>query len=143
ARAENIGGDPRSMKILFCKNSFAGPMSGADEIAATYALELKVAGHSTSVLLVHHPGKKDPLTARLRAAEVPLHTLASTAFSASLAAGRKLAIRAMRACSPANQLIRSNSRKLVYDLLQRYHGQCCEYLRLNPPDVIHVMTPDP
>ena len=65
-------------------------MSGADEIAATYALELKVAGHSTSVLLVHHPGKKDPLTARLRAAEVPLHTLASTAFSASLAAGRKL-----------------------------------------------------
>ena len=131
------------MKILFCKNSFAGPMSGADEIAVTYALELKAAGHSTSILLVHTPSKSDPLAARLRAAEVPLNTLASTAFSASLAAGRKLAIRAMRACSPASGLIRSNSRKLVFDLLQRYHGACCEYLRRNRPDLIHVMTPDP
>ena len=71
------------MKILFCKNSFSGPMSGADEIAVTYALELKAAGHATSVLLVHTPSKSDPLAARLRAAEVPLNTLASTAFSAS------------------------------------------------------------
>ncbi len=131
------------MNILFCKNSFAGPMSGADEIAVTYAVELKAAGHTTSILLVHTPAKNDPLVARLRAAEVPLNTLASTAFSASLAAGRKLAIRAMRACSPASGLIRSNSRKLVFDLLQRYHGACCEYLRRNRPDVIHVMTPDP
>src|SRR2546425_7998749 len=131
------------MKILFCKNSFAGPMSGADEIAVTYALELKAVGHATSILLVHTPSKSDRLAARLRAAEVPLNTLASTAFSASLAAGRKLAIRAMRACSPASGLIRSNSRKLVFDLLQRYHGACCEYLRRNQPDLIHVMTPDP
>src|SRR3989442_1765211 len=131
------------MKILFCKNSFAGPMSGADEIAVTYALELKAVGHATSILLVHTPSKSDRLAARLRAAEVPLNTLASTAFSASLAAGRKLAIRAMRACSPASGLIRSNSRRLVFDLLQRYHGACCEYLRRNQPDLIHVMTPDP
>ena len=131
------------MKILFCKNSFAGPMSGADEIAVTYALELKAAGHTTSILLVHTPAKNDPLVARLRAAEVPLNTLASTTFSASLAAGRKLALRAMRACSPASSLIRTNSRKLVFDLLQRYHGACCEYLRRNRPDLIHVMTPDP
>src|SRR3989441_1926808 len=131
------------MKILFCKNSFSGPMSGADEIAVTYAVELKAAGHATGMLLVHPPASGDPLAARLRAAEVPLTTLASPAFSASLAAGRKLAIRAMRAYSPASQLIRSNSRKLVFDLLQRYHGACCEYLRRNRPDLIHVMTPDP
>ncbi len=118
-------------------------MSGADEIVVTYATHLKAAGHSTSVLLVHRPAKSDPFVARLRAAEVPLSTLASTAFSASLAAGRKLAIRAMRACSPASGLIRSNSRKLVFDLLRRYHGACCEYLRRNQPDLIHVMTPDP
>jgi len=118
-------------------------MSGADEIAVTYALELKAAGHSTSVLLVHHPAKTDPFTSRLRAAEVPLNTLASTTFSASLAVGRRLAIRAMRLCSPANGLIRTNSRKLVFDLLQRYHGACCEYLRFHSPDLIHVMTPDP
>jgi glycosyltransferase involved in cell wall biosynthesis len=131
------------MKILFCKNSFAGPLSGADEIAVNYALELKAAGYSTSVLLVHPPANGDTFAARLRAAGVPLDTLASTTFSASLAAGRKLAIRAMRAYAPASTLIRSNSRKLVFDLLQRYHGACCKYLRRAQPDVIHVMTPDP
>lgn len=131
------------MKILFCKNSFAGPLSGADEIAVNYALELKAAGYSTSVLLVHPPANSDTFAARLRAADVPLDTLASTTFSASLAAGRKLAIRAMRAFAPASTLIRSNSRKLVFDLLQRYHGACCKYLSRVKPDVIHVMTPDP
>jgi len=52
------------MKILFCKNNFAGPISGADEIAVTYALELKEAGHSTSMLLVHPPAKSDTLAVR-------------------------------------------------------------------------------
>jgi glycosyltransferase involved in cell wall biosynthesis len=132
-----------SMKVLFCKNSFAGPLSGADEIVVTYARELKAAGYSTKVLLVHRPAKGDPFAARLRAAEIQLDALASTTFSASLAAGRKLAIRAMRAFSPASNLIRSNSRKLVFDLLERYHDACCDYLRRNQPDVIHVLTPDP
>ena len=131
------------MKILFSKSSFAGPISGADEIAITYAVELKAAGHSTGVLLVHPPSGGDPFAARLRAAEVPFAALASPAFSTSLAAGRKLAIRAMRTFSPARQLIRSRSRRLVFDLLQRYHDICCEYLRRNRPDVLHVMTPDP
>src|SRR5436190_7989353 len=114
------------MNILFSKNSFAGPISGADEIAVTYAVELKAAGHSTGVLLVHSPSFGDPLAARLRAAEVPLAALASPGFSTSLAAGRKLAIRAMRAYSPASQLIRTKSWKLIYDVLQRYHDACCE-----------------
>jgi glycosyltransferase involved in cell wall biosynthesis len=131
------------MKILFCKNNILGPMSGADEIAVTYAIELKAAGHSTGMLLVHAPASGDPLAARLRAAEVPLSTLASPAFSSSLAVGRKLAICAMRACSPASELIRTKSRKLVFDLLQRYHNTCCDYLTRNRPDVLHVMTPDP
>ena len=131
------------MKVLFCKNSLAGPLSGADEIVVNYALELRAAGHSTSVLLVHPPANNDPFATRLRAAEVPINTLASTTFSASLAAGRKLAIRAMRSCAPASALIRSNSRKVVFDLVQRYHGACCEYLKLSRPDVIHVLTPDP
>src|SRR3954462_851250 len=131
------------MKIIFCKNSFAGPISGADEIAVSYAIEMKAAGHVTSILLVHPPANNDPLAERLRAAGVPVATLASNAFSASLAAGRKLAIRAMRAWSPATNLIRSNSRRIVFDLLQRYHDSCCEYLIKNRPDVLHVMTPDP
>ena len=131
------------MKVLFGKNSFAGPISGADEIAVMYAVELKAAGHSTGMLLVHPPAGDDPLVARLRDAGVPLDSLASPAFSTSLAAGRRLAIGAMRAFSPASRLIRSNSRKIVFDLLQRYHDACREYLTRTRPDVLHVLTPDP
>jgi glycosyltransferase involved in cell wall biosynthesis len=131
------------MKILFCKNSFAGPISGADEIAVSYALELKAAGHSPSILLVNPPSTNDPLAARLRAANVPLNTLASRPFSLSIASARRFAIRAMRTFSPARNFIRSNSRKIVFDLLQRYQRACCVYLNENRPDVIHVLTPDP
>lgn len=131
------------MKIVYCKTAFAGPISGADEIAVMYAVELKRAGHSTAVLLVHPPAANDSLAVRLRDANVPLTALASPAFTASLAAGRKLAIRAMRAFSPTSQLIRSKSRNVVFDLMQRYHGRCCEYLKREAPDVVHVLTPDP
>jgi glycosyltransferase involved in cell wall biosynthesis len=131
------------MKILFCKNNFVGPISGADEIAVTYASELKGAGHNTSILLVHAPSKRDPLALRLREAGIPLNTLASPAFSASLETARKLAIRAMHTFSPASGLIRSNSRKIVSDLLQRYHNACCKYLELHRPDLVHVLTPGP
>ena len=131
------------MKIVYCKTAFAGPISGADEIAVMYAVELKNAGHSTSVLLVHPPAANDSLARRLREANVPLTTLASPAFTASLAAGRKLALRAMRTFSPASGLIRSKSRRVVFDLMQRYHERCCEYLKREKPDVVHVLTPDP
>lgn len=131
------------MKIVYCKTAFAGPISGADEIAVMYAVELKNSGHSTAVLLVHPPAANDSLAARLREANVPLTTLASPAFTASLAAGRRLALRAMRTFSPAGHLIRSKSRRVVFDLMQRYHDRCCEYLRREKPDVVHVLTPDP
>jgi hypothetical protein len=131
------------MKILFCKNSFAGPISGADEVAVTYAIELKAAGHEASLLLVQPPSQSEPLVARLRAADVRLDTLASTAFSSSLATARRILIRAMRTFSPARELILSNSRKVVFNLMQQYHESCCEYLRRTRPDVVHVLTPDP
>ncbi|HET6976110.1 MAG TPA: glycosyltransferase family 4 protein [Pyrinomonadaceae bacterium] len=131
------------LKVLLCKNGFAGPLSGADEIVVNYAVELKAAGHSPGVLLVHCPAHDDPFAARLAAAGVSLQTLASPTFTSSLATARKLAIRAMRTFTPARNLIRSNSRKVVFDLLQRYHGACCEFLRHTRPDIIHVLTPDP
>ena len=131
------------MNILYCKNNFAGPISGADEIVLTYSIALRAAGHHTSILLVQPPAKNDPLAARLRAADVPLDTLASPAFSTSLATARRFAIRAMRTFAPVSGLILSNSRKVVFNLLQQYHVACCEYLKRNRPDVIHVLTPDP
>jgi glycosyltransferase involved in cell wall biosynthesis len=131
------------MKILLCKNSFAGPISGADEIAVNYAAELKAAGHEASVLLVQPPASGDPLAARLGAAGVRLSSLASPRFTASLAAGRRLALTAMRAFSPARRVLRSNSRRLVHDLLQRFHDAFREHLARERPDVVHVITPDP
>jgi glycosyltransferase involved in cell wall biosynthesis len=131
------------MKILYCKNSFAGPISGADEIAVTYAIELKAAGHATSLLLVQPPSRSEPLVARLQAADIRLDSLTSTAFSTSLATARRILIRAMRTFSPAGDLILRNSRKVVFNLLQQYHDACCEYLKRTQPDVVHVLTPDP
>lgn len=131
------------MKILFCKNTFAGPISGADEIAVSYAIELKKAGNSVSVLLVQAPVPGDSQAARLKDAGVPLSSLASTAFSRSLVLGREVATTLMRTFPPMRRLIRSNSRRLVFHLLQRYHAACCEYLTHHRPDVVHVMTPDP
>jgi len=131
------------MKLLYGKNNFAGPISGADELVVTYATELKRAGHDTSVLLIQPPLNRDPLVARLRNAHVPFDTLASTAFSTSLAAARRLAIRAMRTFTPASNAILSNSRKVVFNLLQQYHDACCGYLERTKPDIMHVLTPDP
>jgi glycosyltransferase involved in cell wall biosynthesis len=131
------------MKIVFCKTGFAGPISGADEIAVMYALELKRAGHSTALMLVHPPAQDDSLAVRLREANVPLTALASPAFSASLATARKFAIRAMRFFKPASKLILQRSRNVVFDLMQRYEDACCEYLSRERPDVVHVLTPDP
>ena len=129
------------MKILFCKTGFAGPISGADEIAVMYALELQRSGHSAIVLLVHPPAEDDILAVRLREANVPLAALASPTFSASVATARKLAIRVMRAFKPASQLI-LKSRELMFDVMERYHEACCAYLSREQPDVVHVLTPD-
>lgn len=130
------------MNILLAKNSFAGPISGADEIAVNYAVQLKAAGHGAAVLLVQPPAPGDPLAARLEAAGVELSSLASPRFTASLAAGRRLALAAMRAFSPAQKVLRSNSRRLVHDLLQRFHDDFREHLARRRPDVVHVITPD-
>jgi len=129
------------MKILFCKTGFAGPISGADEIAVMYALELQRAGHASAVLLVHPPADDDTLAVRLREANVPLTALASPTFSTSMATARKLAIAVMRAFKPASQLI-LKSRELMFDVMERYHEACCAYLSRERPDVVHVLTPD-
>jgi glycosyltransferase involved in cell wall biosynthesis len=131
------------MKIFFAKSSFAGPISGADEIAVNYAIELKAAGYETGVLLVHPPFDSEHLVARLRAADVPIDTLASSAFRNSLASGRRIVRRTMKTFSPARDLILSKSRQVVFTLFQQYYSSVCDYLKKNRPDVLHVLTPDP
>jgi len=129
------------MKIVFCKTGFAGPISGADEIAVMYALELHRAGHETALLLVHPPANDDSLAIRLRESGVPLTALASPTFSNSLATARKLAIRAMRTFKPASKFI-LRSRSLMFDVMERFQDACCAYFARERPDVVHVLTPD-
>ncbi len=131
------------MKILFSKSTLAGPISGADEIVTRYAIELKKAGHETGILLVHSPEPGNPQATHLITAEVPIFILASSAFSTSLAMGRKAVLGVMHAVSPASRTIRWVSREIVFNLLQRYHDACCKYLLTHRPDIMHVVTPDP
>lgn len=131
------------MKILYSKSTLAGPISGADETVTRYALEMNKAGHQTGILLVHSPEIGNPLVTSLNAAGVPISILASPAFSTSLVLGRKAVLGLMRAISPASKIIRTISRKLVFNLLQSYHDTCCEYLLTHRPDIVHVVTPDP
>lgn len=131
------------MNILLCKNSFTGLISGADEIMVNYAVELKAAGHNVSVLLVQPPLDNHPLYLRLNAAGVSLTALATPKFTASFASARRLAIALMQIFSPVKNLIRSNSRKIVFNLLQRYNDAFCGYLKKTKPDIVHVITPDP
>jgi len=118
-------------------------MSGADEIVVNYAIALRAAGHSPEVLLVHAPAGDDPLAARLRTAGVKLSSLVSPKLTGLLASGRRVAIAATRVIRPASRLIRTNSRNLVFDFIQRYQDRCREFLRRCQPDIVHVMTPDP
>jgi glycosyltransferase involved in cell wall biosynthesis len=130
------------MNILICKNRFAGPISGADEIAVNYAAELTAAGHQASVLLLEPPAAGDPLAARLSDAGVPLHMLGSPGFGASLALGRRLVLGAVRAFSPGRRLLHDNARRLAHVLLRRHDETLREYLSCHRPDVVHVITPD-
>jgi glycosyltransferase involved in cell wall biosynthesis len=130
------------MDILICKNRLAGPISGADEIAVNYAVELKAAGHRAAVLLVEPPSEGDPLVARLRAAGVPLSTVGSHGFGASFMLGRRLVLGAMRGFPLGHRLLRDNSRRLARVLLRRYHNALREHLSRRRPDVVHVITPD-
>src|SRR5436190_22311469 len=60
------------MKIAFCKTSFFGPVSGADEIMLNYALQLHQAGVGASVVLLYPPNPREQYHRRLQLAGVPV-----------------------------------------------------------------------
>ena len=64
------------MRIVLGKGELHGPISGADETLVTYAVHLKKAGHSVSVLLMYEPRREDQYLQRLIDAEVPVSWVA-------------------------------------------------------------------
>src|SRR5262245_12522453 len=61
-----------SLKIALCKNTFAGPVSGADETVLNYAVNLHQAGYEVTVVLLYPPSVDDQYLRRLQLAGVPV-----------------------------------------------------------------------
>jgi len=120
-----------------------GPVSGADETLVAYATQLRLAGHSVSVLLMypHLPG--DQYYLRLSKAGVPVHSIASASIRTYLNAGRNLSRGLLQVFPMTKRILRSRAQRFASSVAVRYFGQCCDYLRKLNADLIHVITPDP
>ena len=131
------------MKVILCKGQFQGPISGADETLVSYATNLRRAGHSVSVLLMYPHSPEDHYYDRLRAAGVPVTTLAADLVRNSLDMGRRLGLGVLRVSPWTGHHVRSNAQRVATVLASRYYARCRDYLRLSGADLVHVFTPDP
>ena len=130
------------MRIILCKGQFLGPISGADETLVTYAIQLQKLGHDVAVLLLFPYSPQDQRYLRLRAAGVPVVTVASTPVRATLEAGRKIARRALRAFPSSQRLLRKKAHKISSGITFQYQQQCRDSLLALRADMAHVVTPD-
>src|ERR1043166_112955 len=60
------------LKIVLCKSTLLGPVSGADEIMFNYAVHLHQAGYDVRVVLLYAPNDDDQYNVRLREQGVPV-----------------------------------------------------------------------
>ncbi len=131
------------MRIVLCKGQFLGPISGADETLVSYATQLKLAGHSVSVLLLYEHSPQDCYYIRLCEAEVPVYSVASNSVRSSLAAGRKIARGLLRALPSSQFLVRRHAQRIATSMAARQYANCYEFLKHSGANVAHVITPDP
>jgi len=131
------------MRIILCKGQILGPISGADETLVTYALQLRKAGISVSVLLMHFCSAKDQYYQRLVRGGVPVSWIASRLAHTSLGTGRKLSYKLFELFPPSKKIIRKRALRVVTSLATRYYQQCREYLNRQNADLMHIITPDP
>jgi glycosyltransferase involved in cell wall biosynthesis len=134
------------MKIALCKSHFFGPVSGADEILVSYAVNLHNAGHDVDVVLFYKPAENDRYNRRLRKAGVPVVNIINRSIAFTL-------LRSLRGLLSGFLLIfllvpRSEKglRKIwqvLIDLISRFHYKNCrDYFAQSDYDVLHVFTPD-
>jgi glycosyltransferase involved in cell wall biosynthesis len=131
------------MNIIIGKGQFMGPVSGADETLVAYATQLRLAGHTVSVLLMypHLPG--DQYYLRLSKAGVPVHSIASASVRTYLNAGRNLSRGLLQVFPKTRHILRRKAQQLASSVADQYFDQCCAYLRKLDADLVHVITPDP
>src|SRR6266705_2784594 len=70
----------KNLKIALCKNSFAGPISGADETMLSYAVNLHQAGYEVTVVLLYPPTVDDQYLRRLQLTGVPVTTVIARSY---------------------------------------------------------------
>lgn len=131
------------MRVILCKGQILGPISGADETLVTYALQLRKAGISVSVLLMHFCSEKDHYYQRLIQGGVPVSWIASRLAHRSLGTGRKLSYKLFELIPPSRKIIRKRALRVVTSLAVRYYQQCRDYLDQQNADLMHIITPDP
>jgi glycosyltransferase involved in cell wall biosynthesis len=131
------------MRIVLCKGQILGPISGADETLLTYAVQLKKAGHSVSVLLMYRSAEGDPYSERLTNANLTVSWLASRLAQTSLGTGRELGRKLFGMFPSSKQHIRKRTMRIVTGLASRHYQQCRDYLEEQNADLMHIITPDP
>jgi glycosyltransferase involved in cell wall biosynthesis len=134
------------MKIAFCKTSFFGPVSGADEIMLNYAIQLHQAGVDASVVLLYPPTSRDQYQRRLQLAGVPVTAIIPHSYVFRVLGVLRNLISSVLFflffLKRAPRLFRQLW-QMVLDLNSRTHyRKCRSYFADSRPDVMHVFTPD-
>lgn len=134
------------MKVALCKSHFFGPVSGADEILVSYAINLHNAGHDVDVVLLYKPTENDRFNRRLRQAGVPIVTIINRSIAFTI-------LRSLRGLLSSFLLFfllvprtERGLRKIwqvLIDLISRVqYKNCRAYFAGSHYDLLHVFTPD-
>ncbi|HYX30919.1 MAG TPA: glycosyltransferase [Pyrinomonadaceae bacterium] len=133
-------------KIVLCKSSLLGPVSGADEIMLNYAVHLRQAGYDAGVVLLYAPNEDDQYYQRLRRDEVPVKIIVTkSVLFATLRALRNLFssllffLFLLRRTPDGLRRIWQIALRLIAHL---HYRECRAYFAKSRPDVMHVFTPD-
>jgi glycosyltransferase involved in cell wall biosynthesis len=135
-----------NLKIVLCKSTLLGPVSGADEIMLNYAVQLQRAGYDVSVVLLYAPNEDEQYYRRLHSNGVPVTIIVKKSFLfACLRALRHLfssVLFFLFLLRHAPQQLRRIWQLAMRLIAPIYYRECRAYFAKNRPDLMHVFTPD-
>jgi glycosyltransferase involved in cell wall biosynthesis len=134
------------MKIALCKSHFFGPVSGADEVLITYAIQLHRAGHDVRVVLLYKPSENDPHYERLLQTGVAVSYIIERSFAFMILRSLRRVISSFFLfflLIPHSEERLRKVWQVMIDLITRVHyGNCRAYFSGTRYDLLHVFTPD-
>ena len=140
------GGEDSIMRIALCKNSFAGPVSGADEALTTYATTLHARRYDVHVLLLFPCADDDPYYIRLKDAGVPVSFVLkqSPLFELIVWVRNLLAtvLFFIFFIPWVKELLRGIWQGLMDFMTRPRLVRCRNCLNQLHPDILHIFTPD-